>query len=60
VEIPVDPQAPDRFSRRYEFLTYTCRDLWIAWLRHALSGYAARKALEMEGSADVALRIMEP
>jgi hypothetical protein len=31
IEIPVDPKAHDRFSRRYEFLTYVCRDIWVSW-----------------------------
>jgi hypothetical protein len=29
--IPVDPKAPDRFSKRYEFLTSNCRAAWVAW-----------------------------
>jgi len=30
-ETPIDPQDPARFSKRYEFLTYTARPAWIAW-----------------------------
>ncbi len=29
--IPVDAKAPDRFSKRYEFLTTNCREAWVAW-----------------------------
>lgn len=28
---PVDPKDPERFSKRYEFLTFTVRPAWIAW-----------------------------
>ena len=31
IAIPVDRSAPDRFSKRYEFLTYACRPAWIEW-----------------------------
>jgi len=31
ISVPVDPKAPDRFSRRYEFLTYVCRPAWVDW-----------------------------
>jgi hypothetical protein len=31
IQVPVDAKAPDRFSRRYEFLTYNCRPAWVAW-----------------------------
>lgn len=31
IEVPVDPQATDRFSRRYEYLTTVCRSAWIEW-----------------------------
>lgn len=30
-DVPVDAKAPDRFSKRYEFLTATCRAAWVAW-----------------------------
>jgi len=29
--VPVEAKAPDRFSRRYRFLTFNCRPAWIAW-----------------------------
>ena len=29
--MPVDAKTPDRFSKRYEFLTGTCRPAWVAW-----------------------------
>ncbi len=31
VKIPVEPKAPDRFSKRYEFLTTNFADVWIDW-----------------------------
>ncbi len=31
VRVPVDPGAPDRFSKRYDFLIFQCRDAWIDW-----------------------------
>ena len=27
----IDPRDPERFSKRYEFLTFTVRPTWIAW-----------------------------
>lgn len=29
--VPVDRKAPDRFAKRYEFLTHECRPAWVAW-----------------------------
>ncbi len=31
IVIPVDPKAPDRFSKRYEFLTQKYSETWIRW-----------------------------
>ena len=31
IRIPVGPTDPQRFSKRYEFLTFHCRPAWIAW-----------------------------
>jgi hypothetical protein len=31
IAVPVDPKAPDRFSRRYEYLMYVCKPAWVAW-----------------------------
>jgi hypothetical protein len=31
IAIPVDRTSPSRFSQRYEFLTYRCREAWVAW-----------------------------
>jgi len=31
IAVPVDRKAPDRFSRRYQFLTFNCRPAWISW-----------------------------
>ena len=29
--VPVDAKAPDRFSKRYQFITTQCREIWVAW-----------------------------
>jgi len=31
IQVPVDKTAPDRFSKRYEFLTFACREAWVDW-----------------------------
>ncbi len=31
ISVSVENDAPDRFSKRYEFLTYACRDAWVSW-----------------------------
>jgi len=31
ISVPVDAKAPDRFSKRHEFLTSVCRPAWLAW-----------------------------
>jgi len=31
IHVNVDPKAPDRFSKRYEFLTFYCKPAWVAW-----------------------------
>jgi hypothetical protein len=31
INIPVDLKAPDRFSKRYEFLTKNNQEVWIEW-----------------------------
>jgi hypothetical protein len=31
IQIPVDDRAPDRFSRRHQYLTGVCRPAWIEW-----------------------------
>ncbi len=31
IAVPVDAKAPDRFSQRYEYLTFVCRPAWVAW-----------------------------
>jgi len=31
IRVPVDGKAPDRFSKRYGFLTYVCRQAWVSW-----------------------------
>ena len=29
--VPVDAQSKERFGKRYEFLTASCRQAWVAW-----------------------------
>jgi hypothetical protein len=31
IKVPVDPKAPDRFSRRYDMLVSDCRSAWVSW-----------------------------
>ena len=31
VKVPVEAKDPNRFSKRYEFLTFKCRPAWITW-----------------------------
>jgi len=31
IPVRANPKAPDRFSQRYEYLTYVCRPAWVAW-----------------------------
>ncbi|MBN1343685.1 MAG: hypothetical protein JXQ73_13435 [Phycisphaerae bacterium] len=31
IGVPVAAKPPDRFSRRYEYLTFTCRPAWVEW-----------------------------
>jgi hypothetical protein len=31
IEVPSDPNDPERFSARYEFLTSVCQPAWVAW-----------------------------
>ena len=31
IKVPVEPNAPDRFSKRFEYLTFNCREAWINW-----------------------------
>lgn len=31
INIPVDKTSPNRFSQRYEYLTFTCRPAWVTW-----------------------------
>jgi hypothetical protein len=31
ITVSADPRAPDRFARRYEFLSANCRSAWIEW-----------------------------
>jgi len=42
IQVPVDPKAPNRFSQRYEFLTYVCRAAWVAWRCRHLHALACR------------------
>jgi hypothetical protein len=31
IKVPVDPKAPDRFSKRYNYLTSNYQDQWVSW-----------------------------
>lgn len=31
IKIPVDPKAPDRFSKRYNYLTSNYQEQWMSW-----------------------------
>lgn len=31
IHLPVDAKAPDRFSKRYDYLTRVCRAAWVDW-----------------------------
>lgn len=31
IHVRVDSKAPDRFSRRYQYLTYACKPAWVDW-----------------------------
>jgi len=31
IRVEVEKTAPDRFSKRYEFLTFACREAWVDW-----------------------------
>ena len=42
ITVPVDATAPDRFSRRYDFLTRVCRPAWIAWRCAKIRGLVCR------------------
>lgn len=36
IALPVDRRDPQRFSKRYEFLTFQCRPAWMAWRCHKI------------------------
>ncbi len=36
---PIDPKDPERFSKRYEFLTFTVRPAWIDWRCRKVAGF---------------------
>ena len=52
IAVPVDPGAPDRFSKRYEFLTFVCRPAWVAW--------RCRRIRDLFGRIQDALRKARP
>ena len=56
IDVPVPAEAPDRFCRRYVFLTENCRDEWIAWRCRRICDLllAVRDALQ-ETRADLRL-----
>jgi hypothetical protein len=42
ITVPIDRKAPDRFSRRYDFLIFKCRPAWIAWRCHKVQQLCRR------------------
>ena len=47
IEVPVDAAAPDRFSKRYAYLTHVCYPAWVQW--------RCRKIRQLFGSIHEAL-----
>lgn len=47
IRVPVDPKAPDRFSKRYSYLIYACKPAWVEW--------RCRKIRELFGKIRAAL-----
>ncbi len=52
IGVPVDPKAPDRFSKRYNHLTYACKPAWVEW--------RCRKIRELFGKIHAALAASRP
>lgn len=52
IPVRVDEKAPDRFSRRYQYLTYVCRQAWVDW--------RCRKIRELFGKMHAALTKTRP
>jgi hypothetical protein len=52
IVVPVDPTAPDRFGRRYDFLTSICKPAWVDW--------RCRKVRELFGRIRQALAESRP
>lgn len=42
IEVPVDAKDPERFSKRYQFLTYVCRPAWVSWRCWKIHGLFTR------------------
>ena len=58
IDVPVDPKAPDRFSRRYEFLTFVCRSAWVDWRCGKIRDLFGRIRLALaEGRADLRVTV---
>ena len=56
--MPVDPKAPDRFSRRYELLTFVCRPVWVDWRCRKIRDLFGRiRQALAEGRADLRLTV---
>ncbi|MBX7256718.1 MAG: hypothetical protein K1Y02_10180 [Candidatus Hydrogenedentes bacterium] len=47
IQVRVDPKAPDRFSKRYNYLIYACKPAWVEW--------RCRKIRELFGKIHAAL-----
>lgn len=52
IRVEVEKTAPDRFSKRYEFLTFACREAWLDW--------RCRKIAELVRTIRDTLRAVRP
>ncbi len=58
IHVPVDAKAPDRFSRRYQHLTYACRPAWVGWrCRKIRQLFGKIREALAEGRADLRVTI---
>ncbi len=42
IEVPGDLKSPERFSERYQFLSFVCRPAWISWRCHKIRALFSR------------------